>query len=248
MKKQRFIIVAVISVMLILFMGSCSKDDDDNTQPDSQQQEAPTLETKVVELPQAMTQSNKPGAQMATTYANMANGFTGFASAMVPPAKSGSFKSTLDGKPWVYTWDFSEGADVYSTTLTVIQTATEYIWTLVINGTLDGMILDNFLYMEANEMLDGSSGEFIMYDPEEQGVNMIVTWSTDGNGVYTVTFEVPGQVKIVLTSNLDSSGEISVYDWYETEYLLSFNAYWNSAGNGEWFEYYMGELEDQGIW
>lgn len=240
------LLLAVIALFFLSFMVSCS--DKDDTEPQDQQtQQAPTLETKVVELPEAMTQSNNPGAQTATMYASMANGFVGFAGMMVPPEKSGLYKS-VQGDPWVYTWDFSEGADVYSITLTVAETSSEIMWTMVINGTLGGLVLDNFLYMEATETPDGSSGEFIMYDPEEQGMNMMVSWSTDGNGVYTVTFEVPGEMKIVMSSNLDGSGEISVYDWYETEYILEFNAIWDSTGHGEYWEYYEGELMDHGTW
>ena len=240
------LLLAVIALFFLSFMVSCS--DKDDTEPQDQQtQQAPTLETKVVELPEAMTQSNNPGAQTATMYASMANGFVGFAGMMVPPEKSGLYKS-VQGDPWVYTWDFSEGADVYSITLTVAETSSEIMWTMVINGTLGGLVLDNFLYMEATETPDGSSGEFIMYDPEEQGMSMMVSWSTDGNGVYTVTFEVPGEMKIVMSSNLDGSGEISVYDWYETEYILEFNAIWDSIGHGEYWEYYEGELVDHGTW
>lgn len=246
MKKSN-LLFAFITLFFFSFIVSCSEKDDTEPQ-DQQTQEAPTLETKIVELPEAMTQSNDPGAQMATMYANMANGFTGWAGMMIPPQKSASLKSTLDGDPWVYTWDFSEGADAYSITLTIAETPTEYLWTMVINGTLGGMVLDNFLYMEANEALDGTSGEFVMYDPEEQGIGLIASWVTNSNGVYSLTFEMPGEVKIVLTTNLDNSGEISVYDWNETEYLLSFNASWDSTGHGEYWEYDAGELVDHGTW
>lgn len=227
-------------------MGSCSKDDDDD-QTQQQQQAAPQMEATIVELPQVMMESNDPGAQQATIYANMANSFAGFASMMVPPEKSISLKSTM-GDPWVYTWEFSEGSDVYATTLTINETSTEYMWTMVINGTIGGMVLDNFMYMEASQMLDGSSGEFIMYDFEDQGAMMMVFWTTDSNGVYTVTFEVPNEMKIVMTSNPDGSGSVMMYEFYEVEYILEFQAEWDAAGHGEYWEYYEGELMDHGTW
>jgi len=242
MKKQRLILFTVLSLILVLFMGSCSKDDDD-TQPQQQQQEAPQIETQIVELPEAMMQSNDPGATQATMYVNMANAFTGWSAMMVPPQKS-----VMDGDPWVYTWSFNEGADNYSVTLTVYETSTQYEWTMVIDGTMGGMTFANFLYMEASEMLDGSAGSFVMYDPETQGVAMMVSWSTDSNGVYNVVFEVPNEMKIDMTSNPDGSGSVMVYEFYETEYLLEFHAEWTAAGTGEWWEYYMGELMEHGMW
>lgn len=241
------LLLAVVTLFLFSFMVSCS--DKDDTEPQDQQtQQAPTIETQVVELPEAMTQSNDPGATQATIYVNMANAFVGWSSLMVPPEKSVALKSVMDGDPWVYTWDYSEGNDVYSITLTINETSTEYMWTMVINGTVDGMVLNDFMYMEASELLDGSSGTFVMYDWDTYGIGMMVSWSTDSNGVYTAVFEVPNEIKIETISNPDGSGSVKFYEFYETEYMLEFHAEWTAAGTGQWWEYYMGELIDEGFW
>lgn len=247
MKKQRLLLLAVLSVMLLLFMGSCSKDDDADNTPSSQQQEAPQIETQIVELPQAMIESTDPGATQAAAYVNMANGFVGWSSMMVPPEKTNSLKS-VSGDPWIYTWEYNDGADIYAVTLTILETQTQVEWTMVINGTMEGIVLNDFLYMEANELLDGSSGSFVMYDWELQGIALMTSWSTDSNGVYNVVFEIPDNFKIEMTSNPDGSGSVMMYEFFESEYILEFHAAWTADGTGEYWEYYEGELMEHGTW
>jgi len=248
MKKHNLFFITILSVMLAVFLGACSKDDDDDDNPTPQQQEAPQIETQMVELPDAMIQSDNPGATQATSYVNIANAFVGWSGMMIPPNKSGSLKSTMND-PWIYTWDYNDGVDIYSVTLTVLETETQVEWTMVINGTMGGEVFTNFMYMEASELLDGSAGTFVMYDWENQGaIGMIASWSTDSNGVYYVTFEVPNEIKIEMVSNPNGSGSVMFYEFYDTEYLLEFMAEWTADGTGQWWEYYMGELVDEGFW
>ncbi len=144
---------------MFFLVSSCS-DKDDNEANNQTPNNSPTLQTRVVTVPDAMLDSNEPGAQDAVSFINMANAFTSFAGLMVPPPKIGSMKSTNDGDPWEYTWEFNEGEDVYSITLTVYETETHYEWTMVIDGVLDGIVLSDFVYMEASQTLDGLNGEF----------------------------------------------------------------------------------------
>lgn len=245
--KIKRILSLLLSVILLTFVVSCSEKDE--TQPEEQQQkEAPQLTTQTVQVPETMAQSDDPGAQEATALVSIANAFSGFAGLMIPPPqKCGIYKSTNDD-PWTYTWEFNEGEDNYTVTLTIIETLTHYEWDMVINGVLDGLVLVDFIYMEATETLDGGSGSYYMYDPETQGPEMKVDWLTDSNGIYTVSFEIPEDVIIEMTSNLDGSGEVSEYDWFEGEYVISFRAVWTAAGTGEYWEYYEGELIDHGEW
>lgn len=245
MKKQGLKLISVFITILFLAMGACS--DKDDTDPNGNTQDAPALQTKTVTLPETMTQSNDPGAQMASIYVNMANAFAGFAGLMAPPP-GGYYKTTTDGDPWVYTWNYNEDGDVYTVTLTIFETSTHYEWTMIINGTVGGIVLTDFLYMEASQTKDGSSGGYQMYNPEIGGLAMTTSWATDQAGVYNLTFEVPVDIKIEMTSYPDGSGEIKVYEWFENAYELSFEAIWDAAGHGEWWEYYEGELSDHGIW
>jgi hypothetical protein len=246
MKTKRIFSLLLAAIMLS-FVVACSEKDD--TQPEQpQQQDAPQLSTQIVEPPDAMVQSDDPGAQMAVSYISMANAFSGWAGMMTPPPqKSAIYKSTNDD-PWTYTWDFNEGQDIYSITLTIYETTTHYEWTMVINGILDGIVLDDFLYMSATESLDGEEGSYYLYDPEIEGPAMKVEWFTNGNGVYSLAFEAPDDMIIEMSSNMDGSGEIVVYDWNGSEYLMSFRAIWDASGHGEYWEYYEGELEDHGEW
>ncbi len=246
MKKQK-LLFAILSVLFLFVISACSDKDDTDPQDDPQNQ-APTYLANTVTVPDAMAQSNDQGAQMANMYVSMANGFAGFAGMMTPPPYKSDFKSTNDGDPWIYTWEFVEGSDAYTITLTIFETVTQYEWTMVINGVLGGVTLTDFMYMEANQNLDGTAGAFYMYDPDQSGDVMSVVWSTDANGVYYLTFEFTNDVKIELVSNPDGSGQISVYEWAVNVYQLTFEAIWDATGSGEWWEYYNGVLENSGTW
>jgi hypothetical protein len=247
MKKTQLIFAAW--AMLMLLFTACSKNDD-STDTNPQQQNPPTYEAQIVTPPDAMIESSDPGAQEAVGYVNMANAFTGMGSVfMVPPTKSTGYKSTNDdGPPWVYSWDVTEGEDNYTITLTVDETPVIYTWKVVIDGVMEAIVYNNFTFMESIQAKDGSNGSFIMYDPGKSNIVLSAIWTKDQNGVYTTTFEMPENMKIVMVSYPDESGEISVYDWGETDWILSFRAAWDNTGHGEWWEYEDGDISDQGSW
>ncbi|MCF8403911.1 MAG: hypothetical protein K9H58_08200 [Bacteroidales bacterium] len=245
MKKQGFYLLMLFSATILLLISACSKD---NTEPSQEPtKDAPTFETKTVTPPDAMMESSDPGAQMAVSYISLANSFSGFAGMMTPPGGA-PYKSTLEGEPWVYTWEFNEGQDVYFITLTILETTTHFEWNMLINGTLSGLVLTDFLYMDASQTLDGSSGEYTLYDPEEVGYVMKASWSTDAAGVYMLSFEIPEDVIIELVTNPNGSGEIATYEWNGNVKELTFEAIWDATGHGEWWEYFEGALSDHGTW
>ncbi len=245
MKLIKLFFLVVIS-FAISMMLSCSKDDDSDN--GNQDNDAPEFQAKNVDVPDYMEQSSDPYASMAVNYVTMANSFTGYTSSFTPPTKSTGFlKSTMDG-PWTYTWTVEDGGNSYTVTLTITEEADGYSWTLTITGIMNGIELNNFVYMEAWQSHDEKSGSFKLYSPETGEAIMIVTWDMDENGVYTCTFEIPGDVLIEVIANPDGSGSLEVKKWHDTQYLLSFKAVWDSTGHGEWWTYDKGVLQDHGTW
>lgn len=233
MNKFKFL----LPIILIAFTGllfSCS--DKDDTEPETTQDTAPAFQGKSIEVPDGLQQSNNPGAQEAKSFISIANGFTGYAGMFSPPQKSGEYKSTNDGSPWVYSWEVSDQTGSYTVTLTITETDSETNWTIVLNGEMDGLALVDFTYLYGAETKDGKSGLIRMYDPESNSLGFEASWSTENN-VDTFRFFVPEEIEIIVTQYPDNSGSLNVYEWTNGQFLLDFSAIWSASGSGESWEY-----------
>lgn len=242
MKPTKLLILFTTIFSLIVVSG-CKKDDD--PEPDNT---APQYEPKTVAIPDAMSQSQDPGAQMTVSYINMVNGMSGYSGMLVPPGKVTLATTFKDGGTETYTWEINDESGVYTVTLSVTETATMYKWEMTINGTVDGQTFVNFTYIKAEEAKDGSSSTFTLYDWDTQGIFMTLSWYENTDGSFQFTFEVPEDIIISMIAYPDGSGSIEIKEWEIGEYLLQFRAEWNSTGHGEWWEYYSGVLSDHGIW
>lgn len=231
-------------LILILFAAvlfGCKKEDDDT---DAIQE--PNLQTEIVEPPESMINSQDVGAQQSVAFINMANAFAGFAGTMVPPESK--HKSGMDdGPPWIYTWTVNDYTGSYTVTLTVDEKGNDgFEWEMKINGTMDGLTLNNFVYMHAEQSEDGTEGIFEMFDPETQELGMYVAWVNTAT-VYNLIFEVPEEMKIEINDYPDESGNLEVLEWENGAYILVFESEW-TATNGSWWTYIDGELYDSGSW
>jgi hypothetical protein len=246
--KQSNLLFSAIVIIMIMFLGGCSKDDD--TANPAQQNDPPVYAGKTVTPPDALMQSADPGAQETMMYINMANSFAGMAgSYMTPPGKSSGFKSTNgDGPPWVYSWDVNDESGTYTLTLTINENSEGSDWTMKVTGVMDGITLTNFTLVYGWQSTDGKSGNFTVYDWQTQDVSFTMSWITDENNIYTLTVEFPQESKIVIKSNPDNSGSIEFFEWTGESFGLAFNAVWNSSGHGEYWEYEGGELLNHGTW
>lgn len=243
MKKLKIISLAT-TILFLLFSMACNKDENENPDPQNDPQEF-TVET--VTIPDAMAQSQDPGAIQAASYVNMANGMSAYGAMMTPPKKSAvRLKNTNDE---IVTWDMNDGSgNVYSVTLKITETSSYIRWEMIIDGTFDGLVLTNFTYMVAEEYKDGSGSSFTVYDFENPGsIFMKLTWYVSGGTTY-FTLEVPQEILVTIEVNADGSGLIEVREWENGQYLLSFMAQWTVAGTGEYWEYDAGVLVDQGSW
>ena len=242
MKTLKFLILFTTIFSLIIATG-CKKDDD--VDPNNN---FTAYEIQTVQIPDAMAQSNDPGAQTAKQFMGILNGMSGLGGMMTPPLKSLPATSFKDGGTELYTWEINDGNTHCTITLTFIETADSYSWAITINGTLSGINLNNFTYIQAYEKKDGSSGYMTLYDAEGSGVLMIQTWQELTNDAFECTLELPQSLLITVVSNADGSGTIEVKDWVNGQYVLDYRAEWDASGHGQWWEYFDGIIDEQGSW
>jgi len=242
MKTLRFLILFT-TIFSLVIVSSCKKDDDTNPNKD-----APNYEVKTVQVPDAMTQSNDPGARQAASYINMVNGMAGYGGMMTPPSKSSPVTNFKDGTEDIYVWEINEGNTHCTFTLRVTETATKYFWEMIVDGTMEGQVFNNFTYLKAEETKDGSSSSFTVYDPENGGILMTMSWYESGGATH-FTFEVPDEIMMSVVVNADGSGSVEVKDWQNGQYVLEFRAEWDASGHGQWWEYdETGAIWNQGSW
>jgi hypothetical protein len=241
--KTLNLFVLLTIVFSLTFSTGCKKDE--TTEP--AQQTAQEFTPKTVKIPDAMAQSNEPGAQQSVAYVNMVNSMSVYGSLLVPPKKS-SYLIQKDGGTEVYTWEHNDGSSNYTATLKITETTSYIKWELILNGNLNGHLVNNFTYLKAEEYTDGSKSSFTMYDFDNPGtIVMTINWHESGGTTY-FTFEVPQDVIISMEVYADGSGMIEVKEWRNGQYLLDFRAEWTAAGTGEAWEYSNGELVDHTSW
>jgi hypothetical protein len=220
-----------IIFLVALFAFSCS--DKKNNPTENQEQPPEQISAEPITLPQTLTQSQDQHAQMVNMYVQMLNQFQGFANSLIPRngvGKVGVNSETLDGPPWVYTWN----SDSLNFKLVITIENDQYHWKLSISGTSYGHTFADFVYMEAWQSLDGKSGKLILHDFEEGNNTVQWTWNIDANGTETIEYtDSYSGTKIQVTQKADKSGTLKV--WQNN--VLTFQATWTGAGSGTWITY-----------
>jgi len=247
--KFLFFFTAIFSLIMI---SGCEKDgpsdpsgNDDNTKE---------FKVETITVPDAMAESSDPGAQMATTYVDMANGMASMSSMLIPPKSAVAYKYKGGGDPEIYNWNINDGEDNnYNVTLTIYETNEMYKWEMKVDGLIDGHQVDNVLFMKAEQYKegheDGHDNSFLVYDLEKPlTVIFLIKWHVT-NDVFYLTFEETEIVKVDFVINKDNSGSIDAKNWTEEhEYQTTYAASWDSSGHGEYWEYENGEVVYHGTW
>jgi len=243
---------AAFLMIFILAIVGCSKDESTSpTSPSNQNNDSPpAFEAQGVTIPDELAQSQDPMAQQAVAYIMMANAFTSYTGFLTPPSgtEAPELSSGYDGPPWVFTWDVDDGANQYTVILTINETSTSYTWSVTVDGVLEGVTLDNFVYIEGEQAKDEKSGSITVHDPETQGVALTVNWNIDSSNVYHLVYEAPEEGRIEITVNPDESGSVTYYEWNGSAFVMVFKAVWNTDGSGEWWTYENGVQTGHGTW
>ena len=239
MKKVSIFIFLSFLFSAILITG-CKKDDD---QPS---QNATKYNDKTVTIPDAMSQSNDPGAQMAVAYINMINNMASYSAMMNPPGKSSMIHYKDDGE--TYTWEVDDASGKYTVTLKIWKSDYKTVWEMYVTGTLGGHQLVNFKYIDAFQLNDGTGGSLVVYDFDSGNWYMDITWTDDGNGNADLTFTVFEETKLHIAVHSDGSGSLEYSEWMMNAFWVTYKAQWKSSGHGQWWMYESGVTTDQGSW
>ena len=252
MRGFSFKAAVILMVLAVALLAGCSKEE--STTPaapsNNTNDNPPSFGVQQVTPPSEMTQSQDPYAQQAAAYVAMANAFASYTSYLSPPSnmEAPELTSSYAGPPWTYTWSVNNGEDNFTVTLTIDETTSSYTWNVVVTGVFDGQTLDHFLFIEGEQAKDGKSGSLTIHDPETQGIAVTVNWNYDESNAYHLTYEVPGEAKIVATVNQDDSGSVAYYEWNGSAFEMVFRAVWNADGSGEWWTYEEGAQTGHGTW
>lgn len=242
MKKLNLLSLATI-IFFLLFSIACNKDDDNEPE---QSKDTAEFEVKTVDVPDNMMQSNSPGAIHARSYINIMNGMSTYGGLMNPPKKS-SFLKNGENETITWTVDDGTGQNNYNVTLKVTESPVYIKWELIYDGTIDGMYLNNFTYVKAEEYKDGSGSTITIYDFDNpESILMTMSWYESGGATY-FTLEIPNEVKVEMVAFSDDSGSIEISEWVNGQYVLELKVVWDSSGHGEYWEYENGELIENDV-
>ncbi len=244
-KSKYFVLIVLLSAFLI---GGCSKDNNNPASPANNEDVPPAPQIKTVTVPQAMQQSQDAHAIMTSSYISMANTVQIYTAFFSPPSgKIGNISSTSGD--YVKSWNYG-GANV---TLTASQTSDGYNWNITLNGVFDNVTYNDFKFIEATSSTDGSSGQLMLFSPDNSEYTAEWIWSTLASGVYNITMRsnqtAQDQMRIVVSSNPDNSGSVEVYNIVNSNPVKNYQSSWSASGSGQWSTFDdQGNLQDSGSW
>ncbi len=240
MKTIKLLILFSVVSFAVVITG-CKKDNSNDPN-----QNAPEFKSKSVTIPDAMAQSNDPGAQMAVNYLNMINSMSSYEGMMKAPGKSALIHYKDGGD--TYTWEVNDNSGSYTVTMTVTETPLKIVWEMRITGNMDGHELTNFLFIHAYQKKDETGSDFLVYDIETGDEYMDISWNIIGDGATEYRFEVFQETLLKVIVNTDGSGSLEFNEWVNTAYVLTYQAVWDASGHGQYWEYEGGQVIDQGAW
>lgn len=143
------------------------------------------------------------------------------------------------------TWTWSDTFDSITVTLqSQVNDDGSTEWKMILNGSDDGVVYDNWVAIEGQVSADKKSGYWIFYEEGSQTPASTWNWTLDDSGNRTTVVQAD-ETKIVHVNNSDGSGSVRIYD---NEQLL-FEAEWKADRSGWWKIYDDdGSLVREGTW
>lgn len=247
-------ILSLIALMAIAI--SCSKDDDD-PQPNVNVENAAisfSENSKVLEVPQGLIDSEDQNAKMAAAFVDMANNIGANLALFTPPA--GATKSTelitpTNGRTSatsgvVYYWsDPSYGSVAYQ----VRDDDDKYTFELLYKGVDDA---GWYRYLYAQEMKDRSNGYMALYDvwgfeDDSRGAEMMRwEWTRKGDLFTFKMSDREGGFNLTISVNTKTKAGSLIY--FEGSSKQS-EIVWDAKGSGTWKLYDdTGAVWQEGFW
>lgn len=223
MKTFRFLLVLLMVPSLLLV--SCKKDKDEPEVPEYKQPLAASR-TEVVVIPEGLQAKADEGdlnASIAVMYMGMANAISSFGSSFTVPTDA-----QIEGKKGssvVYHWSYGG----YSYWMTFTEYADKYTW----EYEYEFPNYPRFTYILAEEMKDGKSGGWTIYDPENSAETIwTYTWSVNSSNTFTadLTWNAGENEtsSFNVVANANNSGS---FKFYEVS-VLQAEVNWNADGSG----------------
>lgn len=239
--KQTIFLLAVA-----VFISSCSKDDEPKAIVEESEDPQIGLFAEdgmtVIQVPQAMTESEDPHAIMATAYVGLSTSFSIYGAFFMVP--EGATKTDqpitaangrIMGGYTVYEWEGADGATIayqYS------ESGGQEVFEIFIKE--GGK--DYLKFMEVIQDPDGRSGSMEWFS--ELGMSASWTWEVRNDESYFLVFSSEDE-RYEVESFKDLSGNVKFF----TDGLLRSEISWDKKGNGVWTDFdEAGLVEDEGEW
>ena len=234
MKLQNLLIV---SVLVLLFLISCSKKDSGTNSIYLQ----PSNVHALIVIPRGLeiqADNGNSNADTVIAFMNNANNINQYSVEFVVPDNAKTMVSNNDTV--LYTWTSS----VFSCWMTFIQLADKYTWTL----DLQSSQIPRFTYISAQELKSNQAGSWIINNTD--GSNTVL-WDynyfiTGPVCTTTINYYKPGGTisKFIYIDGGQNSGNFMYYEGS----MKRTDVIWNSDGSGNWMIYSNGKLPFTGSW
>ena len=255
-KNQKNLLLLVSLIMALVAFNGCSSDDDPTTPSgggggSGNAPEFTLPGTAAVDLPDALESSSDGNAQALVAVMSQVNTLSVLSAIMQVP--EGAIQSKNKDGSWQYTWTINDSPVAMTFTLTIVETANSYTWSLRLNGFDGEFTYDNDLIYFAELAMDDSFGVFHFYDIEGEANDVVFSWewSTDSAGVFTMTMifgDDEEDAKTVFVVNPDGSGTLDIFAMADMSWQLVLHYEWDALGNGSWIVYEDGEVAASGNW
>lgn len=238
-----------------LMVGACSKEDEGIVEPQSQNLEEVSLslaaesEAQTINIPDGMSSSDDPYAQIAVGYVTMVNQIGSYFSFFTPPANaekssqpitaSNARTATSNKEYLIYKWTHQDLTVAYQ----LSDEGDKYVWEIFWkegNG-------DFKKYLYAEESKTAKKGLMKVYNIFEgkDEVLYLFSWDKKENGALSMTGSFPTEnFYYTVNVNPDASGDVAYVINNKKVYTMT----WTSKGDGTWASYDNGEKSLEGTW
>lgn len=242
LKQWRWSVI-LLPCMLCLLVG-CSSDEENPVTP-TPAPKPPAFELRKVTFPQKMLNSTDTMAKMAISLVTDAMSFEGTGCVFEAPKNAKALAETKSA--WEYSWE--EGGVTKRLAITLLPDLNKRKWQVYITGMMDGVSYDNWLFMDAAQLTDLSSGNVTLNIKVNNRKQLLHywTWRMEGNNyLFEDSHYKTGVLEktVLITINSDNSGSIE----RKVPIMVDLRINWDKEGNGMWSTYENGVPKDNGSW